>query len=152
MATFFSLFKKHRKRASRGWSQVPLSGFKHQDERQWAEMDTQEVPPGYEKEKCGADWERLWSLPHWKYFTTVCNHVPSGMLWDDPAWAGKLGQMTHSFVKSSQQPHGDESTLLKPGNHVKAKPQKVSSVLGSSQSIRYHGHCWELLNLINLAN
>lgn len=45
-----------------------------------------------------------------------------------------------------------ESTLLKPGNHVKAKPQKVSSVLVSSQSIRYHGHCWELLNLINLAN
>lgn len=55
----------------RGWSQALLRSAKHQDKRQRAQTDLQEILPRYEEEflYClTTDWSRLpremWSLPH----------------------------------------------------------------------------------------
>lgn len=37
--------------------------------------------------------ETLWSLPHWRFGTWMGATLCHG-LWDDPAWAGRLDQMT----------------------------------------------------------
>lgn len=37
--------------------------------------------------------ERVWGLPHWKY-PELCGHM-CHVLWEDPAWAGRLAQVTH---------------------------------------------------------
>lgn len=38
--------------------QGPLDGAEQQGERQWAEADAQEIPPGHEEELlyCAGDW------------------------------------------------------------------------------------------------
>lgn len=41
----------------------------------------------------GADCpEKLWSLPHWRYSWTIWDAILCHMLWEDPAWTGRLDQ------------------------------------------------------------